>query len=241
MTLATEGRKPVIIPMIQGAASKMFGKFASEPEMAVREQVVTKDKKLNALLAVYNYLGFDGHMTNNGLVPHFIDDVYNNAASWTRDIACSPADIEGLSVALTQFQDEPDFPSRAGIFISALINYSKETGFTVRTKQLACGLNYLCMRNWKDVGIDGDVGESAGWRMSNGSVTIEGDTDRSVGEEMTGGLIIVRGRAGSFVGSEMKGGEIRLEGSYADISNEFKYGRIFHKKRQLRPERGGWE
>jgi len=225
MNLATEQRKPMIIPTL--AASGKFGGFKPESERAVREAKVERSPALDAILEVW------GRCSNNSISLR----TASIQASASLDI--SAKDIEAFTILCVQFQEEEGFLDKGGIFISELINISKDDRFTIYTSHLSVPIDHIGYGNTKHILVQGNTGACAGRFMTCGSITIQGDTDFEVGCSMEGGIIIVTGNASFDVGKDMKGGEIHIEGDYERLANNIKGGRIFHKGQQIWPEGGG--
>jgi glutamate synthase domain-containing protein 3 len=165
-----------------------------------------------------------------------------------KDLACPAKDVEMFSVALAELEGEKDFYSKAGPFLSALINNSKDREFVIHTTHLAFPIQYIGYHNTKIITLEGDAGDDVGCMMKDGILVVRGDAGCSVGQGMVGGAITIMGKAMDNVGSEicggritvegnagenvgcyMKGGEIRINGEYASLSKEHEGGKIYHK------------
>ncbi|MFH0860859.1 MAG: hypothetical protein V1921_06625 [Candidatus Altiarchaeota archaeon] len=102
--------------------------------------------------------------------------------------------------------------NRSGIFLTALIQNSKQREFTIKTnKPLNC---FGCsLSGHKSITVNGDLGHNAGLDMINGTIHVYGKTGNSTGNSMDGGAIIVEEYMGSNTGFMMSGGTIICHGS----------------------------
>jgi glutamate synthase domain-containing protein 3 len=64
--------------------------------------------------------------------------------------------------------------------------------------------------------VEGDAGEYVAHQMRAGGVRVHGDAGESAGSSMMGGTLIIKGDAGEFLGSSMRGGEIDVHGDAGD-------------------------
>ena len=175
-------------------------------------------------------------------------DVFNSIKS----IKCTSFHITAFSIALSELQCEEAFSQKAGLFLSALINNSKEKNFIIITKHFGEAIDHIGFRNTKNITIQVNAGSNVGFEMERGSITVNGNAMSEVGREMNGGSIIVngnidglvgwgmkngtvtvKGNAGIPVGYKMNGGTIFLEGSYKLLAEEIRGGNIFHKGKQI--------
>ena len=129
-----------------------------------------------------------------------------------KDIVSSPKDITNFSIALAEFQNQADFGMRAGFFLSALINRSKEKGFMIITKHLENSVDVIGCGNEKIITIDGDGGSYLGYRMGGGEITVNGNAGWHVASEMQDGTITVKGDVQGYLGNDMSSGIVRVEG-----------------------------
>ncbi len=100
--------------------------------------------------------------------------------------------------------------------------------------------------------VQGNVHENVGSHMSGGTITISGNVEKDVSEYMTGGIVIIKGNVKNGLAEMMKGGEIHvygnagkdvgtgmrrgtmyLHGTYENISNEFRGGKIYHQEKLI--------
>jgi hypothetical protein len=153
--------------------------------------------------------------------------VYEEASGLAKKLVYSAKDIEDFCIVLASFQDEEGFLHKAGIFLSALINNSAEPEFTIHTAHLAVPIHYLGFYNKKKITIEGDAGNSLGYRMEDGYLTINGGAGHAVGQEMEGGSLTITGDAGYSVGLEMRNGTIIVDGNTGTmVGNMMRNGKI---------------
>ncbi len=136
----------------------------------------------------------------------------------------SAKDVETFSIALSAYQRDGWFPYKAGLFLSALINISKEDEFVIHTTHLAEPVHYLGIYNTKRISVHGDAGMYAGNLMKSGTMIVDGNTDFRLGCDMKGGCIILKGDTGNEVGSRMADGSIVVEGNAHDFVGAYMDG-----------------
>ena len=98
---------------------------------------------------------------------------------------------------------------KTGLFLSALINSSKDKEFTILTEHLDKRINLIGYCNKKIVNVKGNAGDIVGW-WNEGTISVEGNSGNSVGF-CNEGTISVKGDAGDYVGSGNEG-TISVEG-----------------------------
>jgi formylmethanofuran dehydrogenase subunit C len=183
------------------AASSKFGNFKPESEIATRMADIKSDPIIDAMRS--QWAGFE-HDPQHSLI--FFDGNLKKMKKYSAE------SIEAFSLALMVFQDEKGFRSKAGVFLSALMIRSRDTGFVIHTAHLEKPIDFLGCYNRKDILLKGNAGDSVGWEMKGGSITIEGDAGFNAGYEMMGGIMTVKGDSGRILGHEMNGGKILVEG-----------------------------
>jgi hypothetical protein len=191
-------------------ASGRFKGFKPESERTVREIDLKKDEKLEELIHAWKSLhhkdSFWGGMFNKGKLNYLAEDRF-------KGLELSAVDVEGMSLALAMFQDEPNFPFRAATFLNALMFRCPERSFTLHTAQFSAGLQYLGWYNSKDIAIIGDVGNELGREMEGGSIIVHGNAGHQCGALMNGGKIEVFGNAGLRSGYKMTDGAMIIHGN----------------------------
>lgn len=230
-----------------------FRRYSDEDTKAVRVPEVKEDATLKALKAAWSR--YEG---GTQLQPGHDERMENLIGK----IEYTAEDIEKFSIALAEFQDEPAFEVKAGVFLSALINNCDDTEFVVHTEHLSHSPNALGFRNTKNITVIGDVGGSlgnsmqggtirvkgnaasgVGWEMISGEIVVEGNADDNIGWCMLGGKIVINGNARSNVGYGMQSGEIHIGGDFWNLGNVYgegriKGGKIFHKGKRIWPKQG---
>ena len=117
-------------------------------------------------------------------------------------------DIEEFSLELKKYEQRRYF-EKTGLFLSALINSSKDKEFTILTEHLDKRINLIGYCNKKIVNVKGNAGDIVGW-WNEGTISVEGNSGNSVGF-CNEGTISVKGDAGDYVGSGNEG-TISVEG-----------------------------
>jgi hypothetical protein len=124
-----------------------------------------------------------------------------------------------------------------GLFISALINASKERRFELKLHNYPNSFHFLGYRlkEEKHLSVTGDLGHFTGAGLRGGYLKVTGSTGSWCGADMIGGRIKVTGDAHSKIGEQMKGGQIQVYGRIQEIAKyrcggdiQSKYGKSGH-------------
>ena len=99
-------------------------------------------------------------------------DSYDHALKTFSRKKYTTKDIEDFSVELLKYKGKKHF-EKTGLFLSALINSSKDKEFTILTEHLAQRINFIGYCNKKIVNVKGNVGNYVG--LSNkGTISVKG-------------------------------------------------------------------
>jgi hypothetical protein len=218
------------------AASKRFGRYKDELEKTRREAQVD-GSVVSQLMEAFRSL----QMTYPVGVK-----MYPRSMELLRGLTPSPRTVERACIALREFQGERDFQTRAGVFLSALINgegFSENEALRLDLRHLDVPLNYMGLRNRRNLVLIGDVGDKAGYKMESGSILVEGDAGDKAGLDLSGGKLIIHGDVGIKLGEWMRGGEIHVHGRKKSkgllvISGHLRGGRIYHRGKLVVDMRG---
>ncbi len=162
----------------------------------------------------------------SGAVGHF-ETHYSEMLGKIEGLGHSAEDVEKFMIALVGFQNEGNFSFKAGLFLSALINGSPDTGFVINTYHLSEPIHLLGYRNTKDVVVNGGAGDGLGCLMDGGTMIVNGHVGDVLADRMKRGSITVNGNTGNWAADEMEGGELHIHGVCTDISALFKGGKIY--------------
>jgi hypothetical protein len=182
-----------------------FKHYKPEQEKRVRQIEIKKDTVLEKLVEAYKryrntkYKFGDVHE-------------YRGALGIVRGLEYSAKDVTEFSIAMAAFQEEQNFTTRAGFFLSALINSSKEMEFIIITEHMGSIPNLLGYRNTRNITIRGDAGFETGALMWRGTLTIEGNADANIGDGLRGGTINIKGNH-EGLGPTAFGGDIYCKGN----------------------------
>jgi hypothetical protein len=192
------------------SASSRFKGFKHEPLNDSRTSEISKDPDLERLKTAWGRCQPDPHEAFLITYQKIFEDV---AA-----IGYSAKDIENLSLSLKAFQHESGFSVYAGLFLSALMNCSREGSFIIHTAHIDRDIVALGYKNVKDFVVDGPVGLCVGYHMEGGTIRVDGNADWNAGDGMKDGKLIVQGDAGLNVGYEMRGGDVIVTGCAGDFT-----------------------
>jgi len=223
----------------QLAASKKFGKYKKEEAKRVRTQNISENKTLEEIKKVWRECRYDWEAKDNVDISS-----HRKFLSMLSNVGYTANDVELFAIVLAEFQEEDSFSTKAGVFLSALINGGKDEKYIISTRQFHEPIQRIGIENHKDIIIIGDV-DRAGSYMKTGSIVVQGHANR-VAYFMEGGRIIVEGNVYLHAGNHMKsgnviirknahqvgwgmdGGSISVEGEIGSIG-DVKHGKIFHK------------
>ena len=155
--------------------------------------------------------------------------VYQSSLGLIPTVEYTSNDIEELC-AFYQLSKEADFEKFGpmGIYLSALINASKEQYFELNLHNPQSRLHFLGYRleEGKHLSVHGDVGHFTGAGLRGGYLKIAGSTGSWCGADMTSGRIEITGDALSKTGVQMKGGQIQVNGRIHEIAKNRSGGEI---------------
>ncbi len=210
------------------SASNPFDKYKREKKQDVRAPDVKKDKKLTQLIAAWKKF----RLEEDGKI--WYPTTFNKIRELLKGINYSTRDVEKFSVAIAEFQQDEDldydfgilrgygheglvrymFATKAGAFLSVLINNCPDSDFVIHTSHLDPKPDYLCSENTKNVTIIGDVGNWFADSAKGGLLIIEGNAAGWVGRGIQEGVtVILKGNASSGAGTGIWGGKLIVEGN----------------------------
>jgi formylmethanofuran dehydrogenase subunit C len=145
----------------------------------------------------------------------------------------SKQDVFEFCIWLKSRESEEEFASKAGLFLSAMINAGIDKEYKVITDHLDKHLHYLgvCMEG-KTLGVKGPCGDLLGAYMDGGfltrtKITIDGFGGSDMGRGMMGGEIISKEGAGIGTAAGMQGGRITIFGNvYESIGEGMRGGTL---------------
>ncbi|VVC00701.1 Molybdenum-containing formylmethanofuran dehydrogenase 1 subunit C [uncultured archaeon] len=171
---------------------------------------------------------------------------YRRAVKCFYGTDCTAEDVAKFSLRLGELWQADVDGRAAGLFISAMINTSKERTFEVFTSHLDGKVDCIGWSNrGKEIVVRGDAGEGlgrymrrgsivaegnagdyVGLRMKGGRIEVKGDALRNAGAHKTGGDIIIFGNAGCDAGLEMRGGLVHVMGNAGEYIGSGMHGGI---------------
>jgi len=248
MNLATEKRKPIIIPTL--AASSRFGMFGPECERSIRAPRIDKSPALEAMMSAFC----------NTMQEASAQASFNRYLKAVESLSYDEKDVGLFSIALSEFSDGEEFGRSAGLFLSALILLGKDSDYTIYTRHLEAELHCVGVHNVKNIRVEGSVGNSCGWEMKcglievrgnagdncgymmdEGKIIIDGNTRTKCGSYLRSGSISIGGNTGRCLGHCMCGGQIEVMGEIESPMEIAGGGEIYHKGQLIWPTGGGSE
>jgi hypothetical protein len=162
---------------------------------------------------------------------------YEVAEKYVKEIDYAAEDIEDFCFALENTQRIPYLiPGPAGIYISALCNYTKEEEIFLKLSELKTEINLIGFRlpKRKRLMIEGDAGDFTGIGLEGGELVIEGNAKNWTGAGMRGGKILVKKNIGLHTGEWMMGGEIYVGGRIRGLGNIVD-GKVYERDKLVYP------
>lgn len=167
---------------------------------------------------------------------------YNVATSSIREFDYDQDDIEAFCSELNSSNKVPYMISGpAGIYISALVNNSREDRIVLALRDFERTFHFLGYRlpEGKTLVLEGDVGDFIGAGLFGGRLIVQGSVGNWCGAGMTKGEILVSGRTGQKTGEWMRGGEIHVEGRVWGTGKSLFGGKIYQQGKPLVPQPPG--
>ncbi len=189
-------------------AARRFGRFRKEEERAVQKVEVSENQTLKRLIEAYEK--FNCAYPDQTL--EVLEEPYLQASELLKGVAYTPQDVKKFCIALSAYDERPEFPKKAGLFLSALVNCGSDIAYIIPTRQFSAPIHDFGYKNVKNVIIEGSVGECLGHGMTGGSIVVEGDAGDHAAHRMKSGRIIVEGDAG-FGAGHIEGGELVVKGN----------------------------
>lgn len=213
-------------------ASRKFNGFKPETHVPIRKEKIAKNKTYQALLEMWNTLeiqedSYDGNFSE--IEEYFL--------GLKRILSNEPMDVHSQDIqafclvlpGLMKFSVSVWYTTKAGVFLSALIDACPENKITLTLPESEKPLDMLGYRNRKNLTINGTAGKMLGHEMICGSITVNGDSGIMAGSLMQNGTIRINGDAGDELGICMEGGEIHVWGEICGWPDSTAAGKIFHK------------
>jgi len=197
---------------------EMIGK-ERKPRVKISNRMKKLEKAYSDFLVQVKRIG-------SGIVTYIGgDEAYPIALAIAKKIKYSPSDVDlFVSVSLpalmkTAMKDQAsqimsDWCAQyTGQFISALINSSPDSDFTLHIDAVPQPIGFLCYMNVKNVIVFGDVNDSFAYCMEGGNIRVEGNAE--------------------LINNDIQGGKLSVNGKIAGVSDRINHGNVFQYDRQL--------
>ena len=206
---------PAALPMGIFASSLLLDRFCPEQNQGRENTQILKSDAVLAGIAdkfrKVRKLDVLGEISRAKDASEVYEKWYLDCARAIKPNKYTARDIEMFSLGMEPLHDGRSLS--LPIFLSALINTSKDEEFTIFTHTVGAPIDALGYRNEKRLKIIGNVGVSAGMNMKTGVLEIFGNSSGALGHQMEGGAIILTGDCGNSPGFFMKGGKITINGN----------------------------
>jgi formylmethanofuran dehydrogenase subunit C len=186
------------------SARRRFGRYRTETEKTSRRPDVEESAELRGIMKAWErYTASERWDLNRD---------YEKVCAAIEGLDYSARDVEGFCALLEGLARDDMFRNRAGFFLSGLMNMGKDGRYELTIPE-GMEIDYIGMRNIKDVTVYGDVGGHAGLDNSGGILRILGDAGMSLGHGSGGGSIVLEGDAGEHAGTGMWRGRLEIHGN----------------------------
>ncbi len=224
-------------------AAGRFRRFAPEIGQRARELVLKPDKAFSEIMKAWmqcrDYL--PPKRDNN-----LSEQIFSKMLRVLGTSSFGSREIEAFSISIEGARHDEELSSNPGLFLSALIQNSRDDRFIIHTSHQLHPADSIGYRNSKNILVKGNAGDflgsnmvrgsievqgnaggAEGFRMKGGRIIIHGDCDYACGWEMLAGAIIIEGNAGMSAGMNMEGGEIFIRGGASTLAGkDMKGGRL---------------
>ena len=202
-----------------------------QEEYPAERLVQTKQDTMALILEGYLQL-VRGEISNLAWpVEHIhVVSVYNNTVRTIRGFQYDRYDIEAFCAELDRSDDIPYMiPGPAGLYISALVNHSRDNSVILRLQDYRRTFHFLgyALPVGKELVLQGDAGDFSGAGLRGGRLAVEGSAGNWCGAGMLEGEIRVSKDTGMNTGAWMHGGKIHVEGKAESIGEKRFGGHIF--------------
>jgi hypothetical protein len=161
---------------------------------------------------------------------------YGAAVQRLRDLQYDQADIEEFCSKLDSSNSIPYMiPGPAGLYVSALVNYSQENHILLRLKDYQRTFHFLGygLTKGKTLMLQGDGGDFTGAGLNGGRLVVEGSAGNWCGAGMLKGKILVSKHTGQNTGEWMQGGEIHVDGQVRSVGKTLFGGCVYQQARLI--------
>lgn len=190
---------------------------------------IEQSSRMNTYKATLKGMEFPEHVKNTLA---FAEKVYHHVFEAVQHIPYDVGDIEDLC-ALMSFSPElsSDELMPAGVYISALVNASREERIVLKLPILQHSLSFLGFKlpTGKTLLFEGSAGDFTGARLCGGFLHVEGPARNWCGIAMDRGEILITKDTGQKTGELMTGGKISVQGSILGIAKSRVAGEIYQK------------
>jgi hypothetical protein len=152
-------------------SSSIFDRFKGivEEKEKLKNLIVKNNENVEKLKEVFKkYLKWCGSYLWSPLP----SEEYKKALKLIKEkgINCTSEDIERFSLELIAFEDHEEFETRAGLFLSALINSSGDKEFVIHTSHLKKKIGCFSFDSKKKIEDDGYVEGEIGYHIERGII-----------------------------------------------------------------------
>ena len=209
-------------------------------EIPLERIVRVKQEVMDNILESYFHLIEEEAKDLVWLVEHSrVVKTYNAAIEGIQDLHYDHDDIEDFCSQLDSSSKIPYMISGpTGIYISALINHSREDRIILSLQDYQRTFHFLGYRlpEGKTLVLQGNVGDFIGAGLSGGHLVVEGSTGNWCGAGMMNGEIYITKQTGQRTGEWMRGGEIHVDGSIWSTGKTVFGGKIYNRGKQIIPK-----
>ncbi|MFH0860823.1 MAG: hypothetical protein V1921_06445 [Candidatus Altiarchaeota archaeon] len=154
---------------------------------------------------------------------------YTRVLGATKNLNVRQEQLNAIIAGLENYSESENWSAKAGLFLTALIQNSKQKEFEIKMERGPAFLGFMLGRG-KTITLKGDAGGRTGMSLAGGTLNIEGDVGMYTGQLMDAGVINVTGNAGNYTGVGMRNGTIKIGGDVGENTGKGMIGGHIHIK-----------
>ena len=130
---------------------------------------------------------------------------------------------EFIDGGLKKHEREPQFPIKAGLFLSSLVDVCPQKKLSFDISNIFPRIDHLGVYHCDDERVTtfiGDVGADFGSSAEGGVLICQGSSRERTGNKLNGATILIKGSAGPKTANEAREGDIKIFGSNESLGKE---------------------
>ncbi len=147
--------------------------------------------------------------------PPGIEASYAIALSLVSRIRHNPDDLDRFCEVLSALQEQKDFSTRAGLFLSAAVNAGSEERYSLRISHLHARIDFLAWRCKKQLSVEGDVGDFFAANADGAHVKLNGSAGDCLAYKARAEISVTKD-VGDYAAQYFRTGDLHIMGNAGD-------------------------